>query len=101
MSSIPQLTITYNQSMKSVISALAINLLFCAADALTLEKRFNPAILAIPFERKVGRPAFRFRNRGTIETPLNNEQMIYTVTLMLGTLPQAIRVQFDAGSSRN
>jgi hypothetical protein len=66
-----QLTITYTQSMKSVIFALAINLLLCAVDALALEKRVNPAVLAIPFERKLGPPASRFRNRGTIETLLN------------------------------
>jgi hypothetical protein len=71
MSFIPQLTITYTQSMKSVIFALAINLLLCAVDALALERRINPVVLAIPFERKLGRPASRFRNRGTIETPLN------------------------------
>jgi hypothetical protein len=44
-----QLTITYTQSMKSVIFALAINLLLCAVDALALEKRVNPAVLAIPY----------------------------------------------------
>jgi hypothetical protein len=57
--------------MKSVIFALAINLLLCAVDTLALERRINPVVLAIPFERKLGRPTSRFRNRGTIETPLN------------------------------
>jgi hypothetical protein len=33
------------------------------------------------------------------EIPLNNELIVYTVTLMLGTPPRATRVKLDTGSS--
>jgi Eukaryotic aspartyl protease len=85
--------------MRSALSILGASLVLLGVDGLTLVKKDTPSIVSFPFERSLGIPASRNRRRGTVETPLNNEQLVYTVNLMLGTPPQQTRVQLDTGSS--
>ncbi|KAF4624153.1 hypothetical protein G7Y89_g14021 [Cudoniella acicularis] len=85
--------------MKSSALTLAIGLAVTGVHGLTLEKRDNPNVVLFPIERSIGIPASGLRKRGTVETALNNEAFIYTVSIMLGTPPQSTRVQLDTGSS--
>ncbi|KAF4632514.1 hypothetical protein G7Y89_g5612 [Cudoniella acicularis] len=85
--------------MKFTLLALGASLAFLSADALTLVKKDSPSVVSLPFERTLGIPASQNRKRSTVETVLNNEQLVYTVALMLGTPPQSTRVQLDTGSS--
>jgi hypothetical protein len=86
--------------MKSNILSAAL-LLSGANALLTLEKRDNPSVVALPFKRNAGHSALNYRRRGSgeVETALHNEPSLYTVDITLGTPPQRTTVQIDTGSS--
>ena len=83
------------------IEALGASLAFAFTDALVLEKRDNPAVLAFPLQRLSGIPASQRlrRHKRSVEATLNNEELIWAVTISLGTPPQSISVPLDTGSS--
>ena len=74
---------------------------FSGANALSnLEKKDNPAVVALPFKRNAGLAASSYRRRGSgeVEILFNNGPSLYTVDITLGTPPHT-RVQIDTGSS--
>jgi hypothetical protein len=86
--------------MKSTIFlAIGASLAFLVTNALVLEKRFNPAVVSFPLERSIGTSAGRLRRKRSVGATLNNRELLWTVTLEIGTPPQKISVQLDTGSS--
>lgn len=73
-----------------------------STDALTLEKRDDPAVLKLDLQKKdPGVLANSARKRQTVEAPDVNyqNQLLYIVELLIGTPPQSTFVQLDTGSS--
>jgi hypothetical protein len=81
--------------------AIAALLAFCLTDALLLEKRDNPAAVAFSLQQVPGTAASRKlrRHKRSIDATLNNKDLVWTVSLSLGTPPQKVQVQLDTGSS--
>jgi hypothetical protein len=88
--------------MKSSIFLTAgASLAFFLTDALALEKRDNPGVVAFPLQRVLGTPASQKlrRHKRSFEAILNNQGLVWTLQLLLGTPPQKVQVQLDTGSS--
>ncbi len=85
--------------MRLSIVVFVVNLYLLGIDALILKKKVNPAVVSIQLERSIGNSVSRYQKRQFVESVLDNEGFVYTVTLLLGTPPQSIHVQLDTGSS--
>jgi len=86
--------------MKSALLTVIGGLAVVGVNALVLEKRSTPATLSVPFVREPQVALRRHKRAGTVLAPLMNEQfLLYTATLAIGTPPQMTRVQIDTGSS--
>jgi len=87
----------------STFLAIGACLLFSSSivDALVLENRDDPAVIAFPLQRVQGTPASQElqRHKRSVGLTLDNQALVWTVTLQLGTPPQTIQVLFDTGSS--
>jgi predicted outer membrane lipoprotein len=84
--------------------AIAASCAFSVIDALALEKRDGPAVVAFDLAKVSGnRTSGSLRHglskRGSDEATINNENFLWTVSLELGTPPQTTRCQLDTGSS--
>lgn len=87
--------------MKSAIFlAIGACLVFSVTDALVLEKRDNPTVVAFHAQRAAGTPASQLRRRKRqISATLDNQRAVWYVELTLGTPPQTMKVQLDTDSS--
>jgi hypothetical protein len=85
----------------SIFLTIGASLTFFLADALALEKRDNPGVVAFPHQRVPGTPASQMlrRHKRAFDAMLNNQGLVWTLQLLLGTPPQKVQVQLDTGSS--
>jgi hypothetical protein len=85
----------------SIFLAVGASLAFFLTDVLALEKRDNPGVVAFPLQRIPGTPASHKlrRHKRSFDAILNNQGLVWTVQLLLGTPPQTVQVQLDTGSS--
>ena len=85
----------------NIFLAIGASLAFFVTDALVLEKRDNLGVVAFPLGRVPGTPASQKlrRHKRSFDATLNNQGLVWTVELLLGTPPQTVQVQLDTGSS--
>lgn len=91
-------------TMKSTYQFACASLLLLGVDALTVEKRDNPAVFKIDLIKKTpDSVATRslHRRQGTVQVPDVNyhTSLLYLIELVFGTPPQQTFVQLDTGSS--
>lgn len=96
---LPQPAIMRTTSIACALAALG------SANALRLEKRDNPAVVALPFEKvdkitSISPSSDSKRETGPIEelTTKDLQHLVYMVQLDIGTPPQSISAIFDTGS---
>ncbi|KAJ5722627.1 hypothetical protein N7488_000662 [Penicillium malachiteum] len=81
-------------------SILPLALALPCANAITLHRRDDPAVLSLPVTRSDRSHALQKRSSKTASTSLYNEQnMYYMVNITLGTPPQNLSLSLDTGSS--
>jgi hypothetical protein len=92
--------ISQNIMKSTIFLTIGACLVFYVTNALVLEKRDNPAVVAFNFKRAVGTPASQLRrHKRQVSATLGNQDVTWYVELMLGTPPQTTNVQLDTGSS--
>ncbi|KAF3384988.1 putative aspartic-type endopeptidase opsB [Penicillium rolfsii] len=83
----------------SVLSLAALAALPCA-NAITLHKRDNPAVFALPISRSERSQALQKRSSKVVSVDLPNESnLYYMVNITVGTPPQNLSLSLDIGSS--
>jgi hypothetical protein len=84
----------------SIFLIIGACLVFLVTDALVLERQDNPAVVAFHLDRVRRKPPSRTgRGKRSIDSPLDNEGFLWTVTLLIGTPPQSTSLLLDTGSS--